>query len=183
MKGSLGAVALLLTSIACSAHRRVESPAIGDPREGRTSARLLTSPEAGSGRPDPSIEKITPAYASSENTLPEYPAYALQAGCRAGTVPVRIHIGADGNVAAQRDVPGRPLPDDQCHMAFRAAVQGAVQGWKFAPAFRVTPTPGPDRDGDGRPDFQRWRQEPIMIYLDFEFRFEVVEGKGVVRSR
>lgn len=96
---------------------------------------------------------------------------------------MRVHIGADGNVAAQTDVPGRPLPDDQCHMAFRAAVQGTVTDWRFAPAFRQKPTPGRDVDHDGRPDITLWEQTAIAIYVDFEFFFEVVGGKGVVRAR
>lgn len=141
--------------------------------------RLLNQPEAGSGTPDPSAERITPAYASPENKLPEYPAHALRAGCRDGLVPVRVYIGTDGNVAAQRDIPDRPLPADECHMAFRAAVQGVVDDWRFAPAFRQTPVPGPDP----RAPIMRWKQTPITIYLDFEFSFQVVQGKGVVRTR
>lgn len=176
-------VAVALVAAACAAHRRVDPPVVETPPEGRTSVRLLNADTSGSGTPDPSAERITPAYASADNRLPEYPAYALKAGCRGGAVPVRIYVGPDGNVAAQRDVPDRPLAADQCHVAFRAAVQSAVAGWKFAPAFRQKPLPGPDRNGDGRPDFTRWEQTAVMIYLDFEFSFAVVEGKGVVRTR
>lgn len=140
---------------------------------------MLNEPERGPEPPDPSSERITPAYASPENRLPDYPAYALKAGCRDGTVPVRVTIGTDGNVAAQQDVPGRPLPSDECHMAFRAAVQGAVKDWKFAPAFRQKPVPGPDP----RAPIMRWEQVPIAIYIDFEFSFQVVHGKGVVHTR
>jgi hypothetical protein len=87
------------------------------------------------------------------------------------------------SVADQRDVPDHPVPDDPCHVAFRAAVQGAVAAWKFAPAFRLKPVPGPDHDGQGRPVVRRWEQTPVLIYLDFEFLFKVVDGKGVVRTR
>ena len=140
---------------------------------------MLNEPERGSAQPDPSRERITPAYASPENKLPDYPAYALRAGCRDGIVPVRVTIGTDGNVAAQQDVPGRPLPSDECHMAFRAAVQGAVKDWRFAPAFRQKPVRGPDP----RAPIMRWEQSPITIYIDFESSFQVVHGKGVVRTR
>jgi outer membrane biosynthesis protein TonB len=150
--------------------------------EGRTSVRALNTPTVETGTPDPSSERITPAYASPENLPPEYPAYALKAGCRNGVVAVRVYLGADGNVTAQRDVPERPLPSDSCHVAFRAAVQGAVKDWRFAPAFRLTPVPGRD-PGDGRPPLVRWEQSPIAVYLDFEFSFEIVQGKGVVRGR
>jgi hypothetical protein len=174
-------VAAALVAASCAA-RRVE-PALETPPEGRTSVRLLNVEIGASGTPDPSGERMTPAYASSDNKLPEYPAYALRAGCRDGSVPVRVYVGADGNVAAQRDVPDRPLAADQCHMAFRAAVQGAVTAWRFAPAFRQKPVAGPDRNADGRPDFTRWEQTAVMIYLDFEFSFAVVEGTGVVRAQ
>ena len=170
--------AAALIAVSCGARRHVVPPEAGSP-EGRTSVRVLNEPEAGSGRPDPSSERITPAYASSQNTLPEYPAYALRAGCREGVVPVRVVIDTDGNVAAQQDVPSRPLPSDECHMAFRAAVQSAVKEWKFAPAFRQRPVPGPDP----RAPIMRWEQTPVTIYLDFEFSFEVVEGKGRVHTR
>jgi hypothetical protein len=125
---------------------------------------------------------MVPARASQENRLPEYPAYALRAGCRDGVVPVRVHIDADGNVTAQRDVPGRPLAEDQCHSAFRASVQGAVADWRFAPAFRQTMSPGRDL-GDGQTAIPRWEQSAVAIYVDFEFRFDVKEGKGAVRTQ
>lgn len=180
------AAMVILTSASCAARRRVvapAAPAIEDTRQGKTSVRVLNPPEIQPGAEPPS-ERITPAFASDENKLPEYPAYALKAGCREGAVPVRVHIGTDGNVAAQRDVPGRPLPNDPCHVAFRAAVQGAVKDWRFAPAFREQRTPGPDIDKDGKPDFDRWVQQgPVAIYLDFEFLFRVIGGKGEVRTR
>jgi hypothetical protein len=99
-------------------------------------------------------------------------------------VPVRVHINAEGNVQAQRDVPDHPLPNDPCHVAFRAAVQAAVQGWRYAPAFHEKKVPGPDIDKDGKPDFERWVQDgAVAIYIDYEFLFRVVNGKGEVRTR
>ena len=173
-------VVLALASVCCAHHHKVLAP---DP-EGKTSVRVLnaleTPPAGGSGLPAPPGERITPAYASPDNKLPEYPPYALKAGCGQGVVAVRVHINAEGNVSAQRDVPGHPLPADECHMAFRAAVQGAVNTWKFAPAFRQTPIVDPATDAHA--PVLHWKQEPVAIYLDLEFNFEVVAGKGVVRS-
>ena len=114
--------------------------------------------------------------------MPQYPPYALKAGCREGIIPVRIHVGTDGNVAAQQDVPGRPLPDDPCHTAFRAAVQSAVNEWRFAPAFRQRPLPAADGTVRRGPPL-KWEQEAVAIYVDFEFSFEAVEGRGVVHTR
>jgi hypothetical protein len=180
--GSAWSIGMALFCVCCAHHRKVMVPA----PEGKTSVRVLNAPEspppaAGDGAPAPPAERITPAYASADNGLPEYPAYALKAGCGQGTVAVRVHVSSEGNVSAQRDVPDRPLPADECHMAFRAAIQTAVNSWRFAPAFRQTPIVDPA--ADRRAPVLRWKQEAIAVYLDFEFSFEVVAGKGVVRSR
>jgi hypothetical protein len=105
----------------------------------------------------------------------------LKAGCHHGVVAVRVHVNVEGNISAQRDVPGHPLPDDDCHMAFRAAVQSAVNTWRFAPAFRQTPVLDPA--ADTRAPVLHWTQEPVAVYLDFEFTFAVVAGRGIVRTR
>ena len=182
-KGAAAPAGLAIwVALACSARQQPVAPAAPVDPEGRTSVRVLNPPSP-SAEVVPTEGTITAALASYDNQLPVYPVYALKAGCRDGRVPVRVHIGTDGNVAAQRDVPSRPLPDDQCHMAFRAAVQAAVKDWKFAPAFRQKPTPGPDLDRDGKPDLTHWEQSAVAIYVDFEFSFEVVDGKGVVRTR
>jgi len=163
-----------------------QSPPVAVPaptREGVTSVRVLAPDSANAPPADEVAERITPAFASDQNKLPVYPAHALAAGCQQGVVPVRAYIGTDGNVASIRSVPDRSVPDDDCHIAFSAATFAAVRAWRFAPAFRQTPKPGPDVDGDGRPDFTRWEQNPITIYLDFEFTFRVVEGKGEVLPR
>ncbi len=152
------------------------------PDEGRTSVRVLNTPANPSdGAVDAQTERLTPAYASPDNRLPEYPAVALKAGCRHGIVAVRVHVDAEGNVSAQRDVPGHPLPADDCHMSFRASVQSAINTWRFAPAFRQTPVVDPA--ADARAPVLRWTQEHIAIYLDLEFTFDVVAGKGIVRPQ
>jgi outer membrane biosynthesis protein TonB len=173
----------LLLSAGCASRQRppVAVPAII--REGVTSVRVLEAESAKTPPAEDVAERITPAFASDENKLPVYPAHALEAGCQQGVVPVRVYVGTDGNVASIRSIPDRPVPDDQCHIAFSAATYAAVLAWRFAPAFRQTPKPGRDIDGDGRPDLTRWEQTPIMIYLDFEFTFRVVEGKGEVLPR
>jgi outer membrane biosynthesis protein TonB len=160
-----GAVLLTVALLAAGCVRKRPAPP-ADPDQGRTSVRPLVDAdvEAGAAVPDPGV---TPVYASDGNTPPEYPAYALRAGCGGGVVAVRVVIGVDGNVQEQREVPGRPLPADACHQAFRTAAAAAVARWRFAPAFRVS----------GR------TQEPVPVHVDFEFLFEVVDGQGRVRSR
>jgi len=157
-------LALALLAASCAGKRPAPPPP--EPPQGRTSVRPLVEAEieAGAAVPDPSM---TPVYASEDNAPPEYPAYALRSGCRDGTVAVRVVIGPDGNVQEQTEVPGRPVPGDACHQAFRTAAAGAVARWRFAPAFRVS----------------RREQVPTAVHVDFEFVFEVVDGKGRVRSR
>ncbi len=171
-----GAVAVAIASFACGPRRHVAAPA-EPPRQGRSSVRLLNAPATLSGSARGDRESITPAYASSENVLPTYPGDALRAGCADGVIPLRVYVCADGNVGAQTDIPGRPVAADSCSVAFLAAVESAVARWRFAPAFRVTQTP------TSEPGAPAWHQTPIAIYLDYEFRFEVVDGQGVVRAR
>ncbi len=116
---------------------------------------------------------IVPAEAGPENRLPEYPARALAAGCGQGRVAVRVHIGTDGRVQLQGEVPGRPVSSDACHQEFAAAAHDAVSRWGFFPAMRRV-------CGDGASECTNM---PIAIYLDLEFLFEVVDGKGRVRAQ
>jgi outer membrane biosynthesis protein TonB len=173
----------LLLSAGCAA-RQAPPVAVPTPtREGVTSMRVLPTDAPTAPPSDEDVERITPAFASDQNKLPVYPPHALEAGCQDGVVPIRAYIGTDGNVASIRSIPARPVADDSCHAAFSAATYATVLGWRFSPAFRQTPKPGRDVDGDGRPDLTRWEQTPIVIYLDFEFTFRVVEGKGAVQAR
>jgi outer membrane biosynthesis protein TonB len=165
------AFVLVLLAAGC-AGKRTPPP---EPPEGRTSMRPIVEAEVQPGTAVPT-ETLTPIYASDENAPPEYPAYALRAGCRDGTIAVRVVIGSDGNVQEQMEVPSRPVPADACHQAFRTAAAAAVARWRFAPAFRQRRVP---REGGGT----RWEQEPVPVRVDFEFLFEVVDGQGRVRSR
>ena len=172
--------ALLLIPLACAPRRPVIPPP--DP-QGRTSVRVLNAPASPSAGGEVSswAPRITPAYASASNALPVYPAHALKARCGTDTVAVRIHVDPAGNVSRQESVPGRPPRHEPCAQAFEAAAATAVRDWKFAPAFRQTPIVEPGADPQAAP--LKWQQEPVAIYLDFEFTFEVVDGRGVVRTQ
>jgi outer membrane biosynthesis protein TonB len=156
---------LALALLACGCARQPPPPPPAPP-SGRTSVRPLVQADVQAGVAVPDT-RVTPVYPSELNAPPEYPAYALRSGCREGTVAARVIIDEDGNVREQVEVPGRPLPGDACHQAFRTAAAAAVARWKFAPAFRVS----------GR------KQVPVAVHVDFEFLFEVVDGRGFVRSR
>jgi len=87
-----------------------------------------------------------------------------------------VHIGTEGTVVAQTPIPGRPVADDSCHLAFRDSVGLAVAKWRFFPATRRT-----CRVASGAPP--DCSEVPIQIFVDIEFTFDVVEGRGVVRSQ
>jgi outer membrane biosynthesis protein TonB len=133
--------------------------------------RILQSPDP--PRPAENAKAtLIPAEPGPENKLPDYPADALKSGCGSGVVPVRIHVGRNGRVVSQGEVPGRAIGSDLCHARFAEAVRAAISKWGFFPAMRRV-CPGDSED---------CTSTPITIYLDLEFRFEVANGKGVVIS-
>jgi outer membrane biosynthesis protein TonB len=109
MRSGPSALAATLLVAACAARQPpVTVPAIS--REGETSVRVLTREPDSAEPSEVEIETITPVYASEENALPEYPAYALEAGCDKGIVPIRVSIGADGKVQKMEAIPAGGSP-------------------------------------------------------------------------
>ena len=163
---AIGLAALL----ACCATKRtavVPSPP-DDPLAGRSSVRILNSPEVGRVREESRVTVVS-AEAGPENALPVYPPAALQARCGSGVVPTRIHIGTNGRVVRQSEGPGRNLARDSCHGLFAEAVRSAVSRWGFFPAMRRV------CEGDGA----TCTDTPITIFLDLEYGRVVIE----LRSR
>ena len=61
------------------------------------------------------------------------------------------------------------------------AALAAVNLWRFWPAYIRSFRPGDDYDGDGRPDYEILTGESsTKVFLDFQFVFEVREGRGIV---
>jgi hypothetical protein len=55
--------------------------------------------------------------------------------------------------------------------------------WRFMPAEFTRLAPGDDYDKDGKPDFRRIvARKEIPVYIDVRFEFEIVDGKGMVRT-
>lgn len=171
MRGCVVCLFVLLAGCAAKGKAPVVAAPSPDPLEGRTSVRILSSPDVRRA-PDESRVTEVPAQAGPENELPIYPAAALRSGCGSGVVPARIHIGTNGRIVRQGDVPGRSLASDSCHTVFAEAVRAAVSQWGFFPAMRRV------CGGDGA----NCTDTPIAIYLDLEFRFDVVDGKGIVKT-
>ncbi len=163
---------LALALPACAARQRgiANETAQGGRSEGRTTVRQLASVDGPSvgGR----TVAIVAAEAGPENKLPQYPPAALLAGCGTGIIVVRIHIGTNGRVIRQSELTdGTPAPDP-CHDRFVEAVRATVADWGFFPALRRACA----EDGSGCVD------TPLVIYVDLEFRFDVVSGSAGVAS-
>lgn len=142
-------------------------------REGEVAVEFLADPDSPKPKLDESQE-FTPASPRS-TPLPEYPATALAGGGPSAVVAVRLMLEG-GAVRDVKDSPKLAPYTGPFASEFRAAVESAVRGWWFTSA-RI------DTLGPARPDMP---QRPLKAtryvptYLDFAFRFSVVDGKGVV---
>lgn len=124
------------------------------------------------------------AYALPENPLPVYPPQLLELGLPRQEVVVRVVIGSDGAVERFEDSPVLSRVDPRYSSDFDEAVRSAVREWRFEPAFIRTFGPGPDNDGDGKPDFLIMSgSEQLTSYHDLRFAFEVRDGRGVVSGK
>jgi outer membrane biosynthesis protein TonB len=149
------------------------------PRAGQVSYRLIEDP---AGRPlendvEGRPQELVPATANHQNAPPAYPQEALGQGCSDTWVVVRLMIDVQGDVGEIRDSPFGESTPSPCLQLFRTATETAVRSWRFAPAFRQTLVQ-PATDGPfGQP---KWEGQAIPWYADFAFKFQIVEGKGVV---
>ena len=67
--------------------------------------------------------------------------------------------------------------------AFRGSVERAVRRWRFTGGRIDQIEDGNDLDGDGQPDYTRVvASDPISVFYDVRFDFEIVAGEGKVRS-
>ena len=115
--------------------------------------------------------------------LPAYPERALAAGDGPHREIVRIVIDPNGAVTQVQDSPlggsdGGPFSAD-----YRAAVEAAVRRWKYMPGYLLHVKDGEDKDGDGRADYKLTTDiDPVAVYYDVRFTFEIVDGRGVVTT-
>lgn len=150
------------------------APANSSSRSGDVAVEFLADPDAPRPKLDESQE-FTPA-SPRLTPLPEYPPAALAGGGPSALVAVRLWIGQDGVTKEVKDSPKARAYAGPFSAEFHEAVEAAVLRWSFTSA-RV------DTLGPPRPDMP---QRPLMstryvpTYLDFAFRFTVVEGRGVV---
>jgi hypothetical protein len=179
------AAALSMPALAgACAHRDAPKPAPAvlaapatetvDPREGTVAVEFLADPDSPRPKLDASQE-FTPA-SPRFTPLPEYPPEALAGGGPSAVVAVRLVLAPEGVIREVRDSPKRAPYTGPFANEFRAAVEAAVHRWIFTSA-RI------DTLGPARPDMPEHyllATRYVPTYLDFAFRFTVVDGKGVV---
>jgi hypothetical protein len=152
------------------------TPAASSPlgaREGEVAVEFLADPDSPKPKLDESQE-FTPA-SPRFTPLPEYPPEALAGGGPSAVVAVRLVLEG-GGVREVKDSPKLARYTGPFASEFRAAVETAVRRWSFTSA-RI------DTLGPARPDVpQRYLMATryVPTYLDFAFRFNVVDGRGVV---
>jgi len=108
--------------------------------------------------------------------LPGYPPAALTAGGPSAVVAVRLMIDESGQVYEVKDSPRLTPYTGPFAADFRDAVEAAVKRWAFSAA-RIDTLGPPYPDMPQRP-LAATRYVPT--FLDFAFRFSVVDGRGVV---
>ncbi|HMA29243.1 MAG TPA: hypothetical protein VKS23_05220 [Thermoanaerobaculia bacterium] len=135
---------------------------------------FLAAPDSQKPRLDESQE-FTPA-APLATRLPEYPPAALAGGGPSAVVAVRLMIDKGGAVCEVKESPRLAPYVGPFAAEFRAAIEAVVRRWAFTAA-RI------DTLGPARPDMpQRYLMATryVPTFLDFAFRFTVVDGRGVV---
>lgn len=116
-------------------------------------------------------------------TLPKYPDNALAAHDGSHREVVRFVIDTHGNVDKVVDSPMEASDGGPFAADYRRAVEEALRTWSYEPGVFQHVKPGEDKDGDGKPDYKiMTKAEIVPVYYDVRFTFEIVEGKGVVRT-
>jgi hypothetical protein len=128
-------------------------------------------------------QELVPPGPMSRLVPPIYPAAALAAKAAPASVGLRIVIGEEGFVVDVRDSPVAPSTPSPFAAEFRSAAEIAVKRWRFAPGRLDQYEDGQDVDADGVPDSRSLaRSDPIRVFYDVRFDFEIVSGAGCVRS-
>lgn len=149
------------------------SPATESPREGEVAVEFLADPVP----PEQTLDETHEFVPASLLLMPTpvYPPTALAGGEPSALVAVRLSVNAAGVVEDVTDSPRLVPYSGRFASEFRHAVENAVRRWRFTSARIQTLGPaGPDSERT----VTVTRRVPT--YLDFAFRFNVVEGKGVV---
>lgn len=167
---------LLLVLPACVSTRRAVAP---QPPKSRVAFEVIPSP-AVLMLASTSIERTRPV-ATEELAMPPVPQELVAAAPVHATIAVRITVGSDGRVSGVRPSPAAASQAGPWFDLLLDSIRKVASRWRFRPARERTLSDGPDRDHDGRPDWQNVvTDRTIAVYFDARFTFEVVNGSGRV---
>lgn len=97
---------------------------------------------------------------------------------------VRVHLDATGQVIDIDENPREIPVQNRFSNEFRTEIDKAVRQWKFLPAELQECRKGRDINGDGKIDYAVViSTEKIPVYLDVQFEFSIVDGKGLAQSK
>lgn len=147
-------------------------------KEGAVAMEFLADPAAAEIKVAENQEFAPPA--PMFTPLPLYPPAALEGGVSAAVVAVRLHLDAAGTVVGVTDSPRQASYGGPYAADFRQAVESVVRRWIFTGARidTVDKSPTWKAEPGSRPPLVSTRRVPS--FLDFSFRFTVVDGRGVV---
>jgi hypothetical protein len=175
-------VLILLLALGCAGRQAPEPPHESPPSRGLSSFDFIYNGASVDTTP-PADQELRPPVIAEELALPLYPPEALSGGADPATVAVRILVDNEGRVAEVADSPRLPSTPGPFAPHFRRSVEDVLDSWKFWPAQWRRYEPGEDLDGDGVADYRRVVESRVVtFYLDVRFDFEIVDGRGRVRS-
>ncbi len=177
---------LLLLVVACGHAAAPSAPAAPPPQatsekaapKGDVAVEFLRDPAAAEMKVAEDQEFTPPA--PRLMPLPAYPPAPLAAEAPPAVVAVRLHLDASGAVVRITDSPLMASTEGPFAADFRQAVEAAVRRWIFSAARIDTVDVTVPRSAE--PGIQRplLATRYVPSFLDFSFRFSVVEGRGNV---
>ncbi len=178
--------ALLLIFAAC--HSQMASETISS-REVATitassaavSLKLVPDPASPNVKLGPDEDYVMPQLSPS-NPSPVYPRHLVALHLKSHTVVLRITFDERGLPSEIASSPIAASTENQYQREFESAAKEALAQWKCRPPRIRKFRPGPDADGDRKPDYRILHSQRVLkTFFDVSFAFEVINGVPVVK--
>ena len=167
---------------ACAAKKPPSTAEAGPPLEGKSKMAYIFDP-ANPALSLPADVKFMRPLPRETLALPKYPERALAANDGPHREVVRIVIDPKGSVVEVLDSPMEPSDGGVFAADYRHAVEETVRTWRYSSGAMLHVRDGEDKDGDGRADYTITTAiDPVAVYYDVRFTFEIVDGQGRVRT-
>ena len=179
---ALGLLMMTLVTAACASTAVTTPQPAGRSAAGTVSFDQIRDPQVEPPRANGRFEYLRPRLEEGFQ-MPRFPDAALAAGAPPTVIVVRAVVAEDGSVARVGQSPLAAPPGGEWDALFLEAVVESVSGWRYDPCQLRELEDGPDSNDDGAPDYQVVvASKPLSVYLDLAFRFEIVDGDGVVTT-